>query len=319
MTFKGEFKDTFKEGCKTSFMLFKIMIPISIIVKILSYFGLIETIGKVLSPVMGFIGLPGEFGLVWATTMITNLYGGLIVFFNLSLTNTYTVAQVTILSALMLLAHTLPIEARIAQKAGVRLWFTLTFRITCAIILAGIFNLFFSYSNILKSDNIIIWQPTNPNPTIIEWILSEMRNYVMIFLIILGLIMLMRLLKNTGILEKMNNAFAPILRVFGMSKNAAPITIIGSTLGLAYGGGLIIKEVKSKVLSKKDVFLSVSMMNLSHSLIEDSLIMISIGASILGVLFGRIVFTMIVMIILINILNRLSIKFFEKYLVNYSR
>ncbi len=317
MSFKGEFKDTFKEGCKTSFTLFKIMIPISIIVKILAYFGLIETIGKALSPVMGIIGLPGEFGLVWATTLVTNIYGGLIVFFNLSLTNTYTVAQVTILSALMLLAHTLPIEARIAQKAGVRLWFTLTFRILCAIILAGIFNLFFSHFNILKSENSIIWQPTNPKPTIYEWIFSEMRNYVMIFLIILGLVMLMRLLKNTGILEKMNNFFEPILRIFGMSKNAAPITIIGTTLGLAYGGGLIIKEAKSKVLSKKDVFLSVSLMNLSHSLIEDTLIMLSIGASILGVLFGRIIFSIIVMIILINIVNKLSNKVFKKYLVNY--
>jgi hypothetical protein len=43
-----------------------------------------------------------------------------------------------------------------------------------------------------------------------------------------------------------------------MSKNAAPITIIGMALGLAYGGGLIINEARSRLVSKKDAFLSLS-------------------------------------------------------------
>jgi len=103
----------------------------------------------------------------------------------------------------------------------------------------------------------------------------------------------------------------------GMSKDAAPIAIIGTTLGLAYGGGVIIKESKSKALCKKDVFYSLSLMGLSHSLIEDTLLMLAIGASIFGVLLGRIFFTVIVMMILIQIIKRLSKKTFERYFVNY--
>jgi len=83
-----EIKTVFKEACSTTFVLLKIMIPISIIVKILAEFGLIEIIGNSLAPVMNTIGLPGDFGLVWATAMLTNIYGGLVVFFNLSLVNT---------------------------------------------------------------------------------------------------------------------------------------------------------------------------------------------------------------------------------------
>ena len=101
-----------------------------------------------------------------------------------------------------------------------------------------------------------------------------------------------------------------------MSKNAAPISIIGMTLGLAYGGGLIIKEAKSKLLTKKDVFYSVSMMGLSHSLIEDTILVLSIGATLFGVMLGRVLFTLLVMFILVRIINRLSKKTFEKYFVN---
>ncbi len=62
-----EFADVFKRALNTWLILLKIMIPISIIVKILVEFGLIKTIADLLSPIMGFVGLPGEFGLVWAT------------------------------------------------------------------------------------------------------------------------------------------------------------------------------------------------------------------------------------------------------------
>jgi hypothetical protein len=316
MTLISEFKSVLKEAGSTTFTLLKIMIPISIIVKILAYYGLIEVIGDYLSPIMNIVGLPGEFGLVWATAMITNIYGSLVVFFNLSLTNIYSVAQVTVLACMILVAHTLPIETRIAQKAGVRLWFTLFFRIFCAFILGLIMSLIFSTFGLFQNDNKIIWQPNTVNPTLTQWIIGELRNYLMIFLIIFALLLLMRLLKNIGIIEKLNNFLKPGLRLLGMSKDAAPIAIIGTTLGLAYGGGLIIKEAGSKSLRKKDIFYSLSLMNLSHSLIEDTLLMIAIGASILGVLFGRIIFTIIIMIILIKIVNRVSKKAFEKYFVN---
>ena len=316
MTLSSEFKSVLKEAGSTTFTLLKIMIPISILVKILAYYGLIEVIGEYLSPVMNVVGLPGEFGIVWATAMITNIYGSLVVFFNLSLTNTYSVAQVTVLACMILVAHTLPIEARIAQKAGVKIWFTLFFRIFCAFILGLVLSLIFSTFGLFNGKNKILWQPNIVNPSLTQWIIGELRNYLMIFLIIFCLLLLMRLLKNIGVIDKLNNLLKPGLRALGMSKDAAPIAIIGTTLGLAYGGGLIIKEASSGNLRKKDIFYSLSLMGLSHSLIEDTLLMIAIGASITGVLFGRIIFTIIVMVILIKIINHLSKKAFEKYFIN---
>ena len=315
MSLSYEIKNLFIDVCKTSFPLFKIIIPVSIIVKILSELGLIEVIGDNLSPIMGLIGLPGDFGIVWATTMITNIYGGMIAFFHLSLTNTYTVGQVTVLATMMLIAHTLPIEVRIAQKAGVRAWFTILFRISCAFIIGLILCFIFTNFNIFQYENNLLWQPRITNPTLIQWIIDQLRNYAMIFLIILGLMTLMHILKKTGIIQKLNDFMEPGLRLLGMSKNAAPITIIGMTLGLSYGGGLIIKESKEKLLSKKDVFLSLCLMGLSHSLIEDTLLMLAIGANLIGILCARILFTIMVIFILIKLIKKISKKSFEHFLV----
>ena len=133
---------------------------------------------------MGVVGLPGEFGLVIATAMIVNIYGALIIFFALSLQYTYTVAQVTILACMMLIAHTLPIEARIAQKAGVRLWFTLTFRILCAFIFGIILNLIFTNFNMFQNENVMLWKPGYTDPTLTQWAIGQAGYYLMIFLII---------------------------------------------------------------------------------------------------------------------------------------
>jgi len=313
MSFKSDAKNVFVDACKTSFTLFKIIIPVSIIVKILSELGLVDIIGKSLSPVMGLVGLPGDFGIVWATTMITNIYGGMIAFFQLSLINSYSVAQVTVLATMMLIAHTLPVEVRIAQKAGVRAWFTILFRVGCAFIIGIILSFIFTNFKILQNENNVIWQPGITDPNLTQWVIDQLRNYAMIFLIIFGLMSLIYVLKKYGVMQKLNNLMEPGLRALGMSKNAAPVTIIGITLGLSYGGGLIIKEAKEKMLSKKDAFLSLCLMGLSHSLIEDTLLMVAIGANLIGILGARIIFTIVVMFVLIKFIKHISKNSFERF------
>ncbi len=70
---------------------------------------------------MNFIGLPGPLGLVWATAMLTSLYGGIAVFAVLAPGLDLTVAQITVLCSAMLIAHSLPVELSVSKKAGANL------------------------------------------------------------------------------------------------------------------------------------------------------------------------------------------------------
>ncbi len=317
--FKKEFIGTLKEVFFTVFMLLKIIIPVSIVVKILAHFGIIEIIGRVLGPIMRAVGLPGESGLIWATAMVTNIYGGLIVFFSMAGKVPFTMAQVTVLSAMILVAHSLPVELRIAHAAGVRLWFMFALRVCAAFVLGFILHHIYDGFHVLQGAARILWEPGEIDPSLVSWILSQLRNYAMIFIIIFVLIAVMRILKVTGVIEKLNRMLSPFLRLLGMSKAAAPLTIIGITLGISYGGGLIINEARSGVLSKRDIFLSLSLMGLSHSLIEDTLVMVAMGASLSGILLGRVLFTLLVMMILIRIIKGISGNVFEKFFVRRDR
>jgi hypothetical protein len=306
-------REVFEDTLATSFILFRIMIPISIIVKILEYTGLITRIGMILSPFMQLLGLSGETGLVWATAMITNIYGGIIVFINLASEQMFTVAEATILGSMILIAHSLPVEVTIARKAGIRVWFTVLFRILSACLFGFILHTIFSILHVFETPSTMTWTTVPENASLADWVINQLRNYLLIFIIIFSLLLLMKLLKKLGIIDKLNQWMEPALEFLGLSKKAAPLTIIGTTLGISYGGGIIIKEARSGVLSRKDAFLSVSLMGLSHSLIEDTILMMTIGASIIGILFGRVLFSILIMIGLIAIIKRISQHSFYKY------
>ncbi len=217
---------------------------------------------------------------------------------------------------MILIAHTLPIESRITQKAGVRLWYSLTLRIGGAFVFGVILHLLFSSFNLLQQDNVLIWKPDAIDPSLVQWAVGQIQYYLIIFLVIFSLMALMHFLKRTGILEQINTALKPGLELLGMSKHAALLPLIGMTLGLSYGGGVIVNEAKAQHITKKDVFFSLSFMNLSHSLIEDTLLMMLIGASLVSVFVGRILFSIVLMLIIVNIVSRLPKKTFNKYFMN---
>ena len=109
--------------------LMKIMIPALIIVRCIDLLGWIEALGDMIQPVMILVGLPGETGLVWMAAMMGNIYTGMAVFYQLGMAEQLTIAQVSVISSMMLIAHSLPIEVAIARAVGINLWFTLLLRI----------------------------------------------------------------------------------------------------------------------------------------------------------------------------------------------
>ena len=307
-------KDTFK----TAINLFKIMIPVSVFVKLLEYFDLIKYIGKALAPLMKCIGLPGEMGLIWATTMITNIYGGMLTYFSLQTTHSYSVAQMTIIASMMLVAHTLPVELRVAQKAGVNIFTMFLIRFVFGFLSGFLLHIIYSTTGTLQEVSASTTQLIKPitDPSFTGWLIGEAERYGKITCYIFVLIALMKILHAIGFIKLLSNSLKPILGILGISKEVIPITVIGSTLGILYGGALIIKESEEKQLNKMDVFYAMTLMGLCHSLIEDSILMMSIGAHYSGVFIFRMIFAFSMTYLIVKITKKLPQKWADKYLLN---
>lgn len=100
-----------------------------------------------------------------------------------------------------------------------------------------------------------------------------------IALIIIPLMIVMQFLKDLKILDKLSNYMEPIARVLGISKKSTFPLLIGLLLGLAYGAGVIINSAKESDLSKRDLYLVIIFLVACHSVIEDTLIFVALGAN----------------------------------------
>lgn len=298
-------KQLLREAFQISGYIYKIMIPVLILVKILQEIGGVVFIGNLLSPLMQVVGLPGSMGLVWATALLGNLYGGMIVFTSLAAGESMTVAQMTVLCTMMLVAHNIPMEARITQKAGVRLRFMLVLRIGGAFFLGWLLFRIYGWGGWLQDQLVLKWFPPAAEASLPMWILAQIRDLALIFFVVLGLLLIMKILARIGITEIMVRFLNPVLRLLGIGPTATTITIIGMMLGLAYGGGLIIQEAVSGRVHCRDVLFSLALMGLCHSIIEDTLLMAIFGGDFSGILWGRILFSMVMVFLLVKLINGL--------------
>ncbi|PQJ87052.1 hypothetical protein [Aliivibrio sifiae] len=302
------FNTLFRDIINVIWTLFKIMIPIILLIKVVEEMGGIVLLSNLLSPLMETVGLPKEMGLVWATTLLTNIYGGLIVFINTDMP--LSVAQVSILGSMMLLAHSLPIEAAIAKKAGVNLSMTLLIRIGGSFVLAWLLHQTYQTGDYLNQPAVTLWQPDAVTDTsYLAWGIGQLKN----FGVISGLLFTLKILKLFGIEKLMAVLLRPFLKILGISKEATNLTIIGITLGLSFGGGLLINEAKTGHIPARDVFTAIMLLNLLHSLIEDTLLILLIGADFNTIFWGRLVFSVVVISAISAGVRRLNPQLCEKY------
>lgn len=275
-------------------VLIRLMVPALIIVKALDMIGGTALLAGVLEPLMRLVGLPAEVGIVWAAAMLTGIYTGLALFADLSLNTPLSLAQVSVLGTLILLAHNLPVEGAVAKAAGVSWPATLLIRLGGALGLGALLNAYYTGTGSLQEPAVMLWRPEARDDTLISWALSQLQALILIFVVIVALMALLRILKALGIERLMHAMLAPLLRLIGIGREASNVTIIGITLGLSIGAGLMIREAQTGKLSRRDIFLTMAFLGLCHSIVEDTLVIVLMGADLSAILWTRLAFAIIV-------------------------
>lgn len=298
-------RDILTDSLKVIMTLFRIMIPAILVVKLLTEWGASELLGQLFAPLMSWMGLPPEAGLIWASTMLTNIYTGIVIFFSTQGTDGWTLAQVTVLGTLMLSAHNLPVEIRVAQKAGCRLLPQLLLRIGGGILLSIILHHSYRISGSLQAVSQAPWTPEPLAQDWLSWGLGQLQTLAWSALVILLLMTALRLLRLLGIERLLGGLLRPLLKLIGIAPGALSITLVGMTLGLAYGGGLLIREAERGDIAPADIFCAISLLGLCHSLVEDTLLVLLIGADLSGIFWARLVFALTAIALISRLLPRM--------------
>jgi spore maturation protein SpmB len=181
-------------------------------------------------------------------------------------------------------------EQKIIQLAGPGVVATTLLRVLGGLFYAFLLHLLFAATGWLSSPVSPAWLPIGAAP---DWIvfargLTETLVTMLVVLVILswGL----ELLKVSGLLDVIMKAISPALRLAGLQGEVEHLTAIGLFLGISYGGGLLIRESRNAAISPRQIFLSCVFMGFAHSVIEDTLLVVSLGADLTAVLLGRLLF-----------------------------
>jgi len=104
------------------------------------------------------------------------------------------------------------------------------------------------------------------------------RQVLQIAIIVIPLMVAMQFLEEFKILEKVSRRLEKVVSIIGISGAGALPLLVGMTLGLAYGAGMIIKYGRDGKLTQREMILIITFLSLNHSLFEDVLLFVAIGA-----------------------------------------
>ncbi|WP_347488453.1 nucleoside recognition domain-containing protein [Desulfoscipio sp. XC116] len=103
------------KGFSTIWDLVRVIVPVYVVVTFLKYTPIMDWIAGLFAPVMHFFGLPGEASLVLVLGKLINIYAAIGAISSLELTG----REVTIIAAILLLSHNLPVESAVSHKTGI--------------------------------------------------------------------------------------------------------------------------------------------------------------------------------------------------------
>lgn len=124
--------------------------------------------------------------------------------------------------------------------------------------------------------------------------------------VIIPLMIGMEILRDSNILDKVTEKLKPVEKLLDISSDAVFPLIIGFVFGLSYGAGVIIESVEEQNLGKKDLYILMIFLVICHSVIEDTIIFVVVGANLWLLLGVRIGVAIIVSILASKILNKID-------------
>lgn len=298
--FSIDLKELAKDIVSVSWSLFRVMIPTLIVVKIAQDLGAVDILDIWLQPITEFIGLPAALSIVLTTTMLTNPYAGLIVLASIDMISDLSVSETSILASFMLFAHALPVEAVISRQAGTKIIFVVCLRVLTAVIFCFLLNQVLTNFDLLQHKALIHLPEFQVTPSWFEWSVDQIKGLIFIQIVITALLTALAILKIVGIERLIALCMRPFLNLIKIDENASTIMVVGLTLGLGFGGGLMIKEVKAGHVNKMQALNALVFINLFHSVFEDTALMMLLGPSLLVILVLRFLFCVLVAFLLIT-------------------
>ena len=283
------FTTAVRPSLKTSWWLLKIMIPISLAVRLLQYYGVIEWCAQWLNPVFQYLGLPGASAIAFLTGASVTTYASLAVMLSMTL----TMRQATIIAIMVLICHALPLECAVVKKVGSKPFRMGLIRIAAAFLAALYLNMVLPemsapFGHVAPSDVSVTLLDV-----LQEWFFLSGKLVIMIMGIIYSLSVVQRMMDDLGIMYHLVRPIEPLMTFFGLPRNAAYLWLVGNVLGISYGSAMMISLEESGQITREEANEVNYHLIMNHSMLEDTMVFATAGVSAIWILSTRMLFALL--------------------------
>jgi len=286
-------KNTLKKAWHSALIIIKLVVPIYIIADILYYYNILSYISFIFEPITSFLELPKEAALAIVSGIFLNLYAAIAFAAPLDMSS----FEWSILAIFLGVCHSLLVENAIMKKLGISVMYSYLLRFFGGLIIAKsatfIPKEFFESAK--EQTSFVAPSYNSFNELLMHSIYNATILTLKIIVLITILIIVMDFIKNLSFIKNSSKNLSTPFSIF-----------IGLFLGITYGAGVLINEVKS--LSKAEIFYIATFLMICHSIIEDTLLFVLFGANFWIVVIIRVIWA----IVLAYILTWLYKKFYLK-------
>lgn len=295
MSFKT-IKDGTIVGLQTTWLLGKIIFPVTLIVGVLKYTPVLPFLIELVAPVMKIFGLSGDAAIPLVLGNFLNLYAAIGAILTLDL----TVKEVFIIAVMISFSHNLLVESSIAYRVGVKLWIMLSVRIGLAILSGIVINLLWKGGSEQAKYGLIPAADDNVAGVInigLQALQQAAIGVLQLAMIVIPIMIVIQILKDLKWLDIFSSWMAPVTRLLGMKENTSTTLAAGLMFGLAFGAGVMIQAVQDDGVEKKDLTLAFIFLVACHAVFEDTLIFVPLGIPVLPLLLIRLITAVILTLI----------------------
>lgn len=265
-----------RKGLDGFVWIMEILIPVSIITALIAWSGWLNRVDFLLQPIMSLLSLPAVAALPLLIGMLTNIYGGIAAMAVLP----FSRDQMTLMAIFLLIAHNLIQEGIIQAKSGIHPVKATLFRLATAMFTVIAVAPFFDINTtVLATEGYL---PETHQPFIEamqEWGLTTLNLSIKIFAIIMCVLTSLEILKTLNLISPMVKLLNPLLKIMGLNKKVGFLWLTAVIFGVAYGGAVIVEEVKAGHLPKEELEELHLSIGINHALVEDPSLFLSLGLS----------------------------------------
>jgi len=289
---KFNIQESIQSAIQSAWLVLKLIIPLFILAEILLYLEVLPYISFIFEPITNILDLPKEASVGIAAAMFFNIYAGLAFLAPLNLSP----YEWTILGTFLGVAHSLVVENAIMKKIGISYWYSCLLRIGMAFLAILPLKFLpqdFFVSAVSSTETIVRKTYESFSDMLWHALQDSMVLSLKVIVIVTAIIFVMDYLKSRTFMQE-----------FHQKSNSLFAIVTGLLLGITYGAGIIISEVKKGTLTKADILYIGTFLMLCHSIIEDILLFVIFGANGWIILVIRVSMALVFSSILVRLYQR---------------